>query len=61
MNPAELRALVASLPERSTTTDMVTADVVNLAFIGSQSNIRVGVFHTPDGKRPTPLIAIAFC
>ena len=42
MNPAELRALVASLPERSTTTNMVTADVVNFAFIGSQEQIAVG-------------------
>jgi len=36
MNPAELRALVASMPERSTTTNGTAADVVNLAFIGSR-------------------------
>jgi len=36
MSPAELRALVASLPERSTTEHMVSADIVNLVFIGSK-------------------------
>ncbi len=36
MDPAELRSLVASFPQRSTTQNMVAADVVNLAFIGSK-------------------------
>jgi hypothetical protein len=39
MNPAELRALVASLPERSTTTENVSADVVNFALIGSKEQV----------------------
>ncbi len=45
MNPAELRALVASLPERSTTTNMVAADVVNLAFIGSKEQFESAFSH----------------
>ncbi len=40
MDPAELRALVASLPERSTTEHMVSADIVNLAFIGTKEQFQ---------------------
>jgi LssY C-terminus len=45
LNPAELRALVASIPERSTTTNMVTADVVNFAFIGSKQQFESAFTH----------------
>jgi len=44
-NPAELRALVASLPERSTTTNMVPADFVNVAFIGSKEQLQSAFEH----------------
>jgi hypothetical protein len=45
LNPAELRALVASLPERSTTQGMVTADVVNFALIGSKEQVASAFAH----------------
>jgi hypothetical protein len=45
LNPAELRALVASIPERSTTIEMVSADVVNLAFIGSRQQFESAFTH----------------
>lgn len=45
LNPAELRALVASFPERSTTQNMVTADVVNLAFLGSKQQFQSAFDH----------------
>ena len=54
MNRGELGVLVASLPERSTTTDTVTADVVNFAFIGSREQFE-SAFSAPDGKLPTPM------
>jgi hypothetical protein len=45
MNPVELRSLVACLPERSTTESMITADVVNFAFIGSQEQLASAFEH----------------
>lgn len=45
MNPSELRALVASLPERSTTQNMIAADIVNIAFIGSAEQIQLAFDH----------------
>ncbi len=45
MNPVELRSLVASLPGRSTTESMITADVVNFAFIGSQEQLASAFEH----------------
>jgi len=42
---SELAALVASLPVRSTTVDMVNADVVNLAFIGSRQQVQSAFAH----------------
>ncbi len=37
--PAELRALIASVPERSTTPKMAMADIVNLALLGSKQQV----------------------
>jgi LssY C-terminus len=45
MNPAELRALVASFPERSTTEHMIAGDFVNLAFIGSKEELAAAFEH----------------
>ncbi len=45
LNPAELRALVASLPERSTTTGMIAADFVNVAFIGNAEQMQSAFEH----------------
>lgn len=45
MNPAELRALVASLPERSTTQKMIAADIVNITFIGSPEQLQSALHH----------------
>jgi len=45
LNPAELRALVAALPERSTTQNMVDADVVNFAFLGSKQQFEFAFDH----------------
>jgi hypothetical protein len=45
MNPSELRALVNALPEHSTTQKMVTADVVNLAFVGSKEQFQAAFSH----------------
>ena len=44
-NPSELRALVASLPEHSTTQKMVTADVVNFVFVGSKEQFESAFSH----------------
>lgn len=46
LNPSELRALVASLPERSTTQSMVAADFVNVAFIGSKEQLQSAFRHS---------------
>ena len=45
LDPAELRALVASLPERSTTQKMIPADFVNLAFLGSLEQLQSAFQH----------------
>ncbi len=45
MNPSELRALVASIPERSTTPNMITADIVNVAFIGHAEQLQSALHH----------------
>ena len=45
MNPAELRALVSPLPEHSTTQNKIMADVVNLAFLGSQAQFEAALSH----------------
>jgi hypothetical protein len=45
LNPAELRALVASLPERSTTPGMIAADFVNVAFIGNAEQLQAAFQH----------------
>lgn len=45
LNPAELRALVASLPERSTTQSLIPADLVNIAFIGSREQLQSAFYH----------------
>ena len=45
LDPAELRGLVASLPQRSTTQKMIPADFVNLAFIGSREQLESAFQH----------------
>jgi len=45
LNPSELRSLVASLPERSTTQNLVAADIVNLAFIGTKGQLESAFEH----------------
>ena len=46
MDSAELRKLVGALPERSTTApDMVTADVINIAFLGNREKFESAFAH----------------
>jgi hypothetical protein len=45
LNPSELRALAGAIPGHSTTPKMITADVVNLAFIGSREQFESAFSH----------------
>ncbi len=66
LNPAELRALVASIPERSTTTDSVDADVVNFALLGSKEQVAAAFINAgwltadPINRRSIMLNIYAF-
>jgi hypothetical protein len=45
LDPAELRALVAALPERSTTPNLIAADFVNIAFLGTAEQLQSAFQH----------------
>ncbi len=45
LNPAELRAMVATLPERSTTMNLIAADFVNIAFIANAEQMQAAFHH----------------
>ena len=45
LNPTELRSLVASFPERSNTQNMVSADIVNVAFLGTKEQVDSAFEH----------------
>ena len=45
LDPAELRSLVAGLPQKSTTQNLIAADVVNIAFLGTAEQLQSAFQH----------------